>query len=117
MTDRIVLRGIEAEAVVGVFEWERLAKRPLRIDLELACDLAAAAASDRLEDTVDYAALTARIRERCAATSYRLIEALAGDIAATCLEAGHVAAVEVTVTKPGAVAGVNEISVVLHRSR
>ena len=117
MTDRIVLRDIEAEAVVGVFEWERLSKRPLRIDLDLACDLNAAAASDRLEDTLDYAALTARVRERCAATSYRLIEALAGDIASACLEDPRVASVDVTVRKPGAVPGVGEISVVLQRSR
>jgi 7,8-dihydroneopterin aldolase/epimerase/oxygenase len=117
MTDRIVLRDIEAEAMVGVFEWERVARRALRIDLELACDLAAAAASDRLEDTVDYAALTARVRERCAASSYRLIEALAGDIASACLEDPRVASVGVTVRKPGAVAGVGEISVELHRSR
>ena len=117
MTDRIVLRDIEAEAVVGVFEWERIAKRPLRIDLELTCDLAAAAASDRLEDTLDYGALVARVRERCAASSYRLIEALAGDIASTCLEDARVESVGVTVRKPGAVAGVGEVSVVLERTR
>ena len=117
MTDRIVLRGIEAEALVGVFEWERAAKRPLSIDLELACDLAAATASDRLDDTVDYAALVGRVRERCAASSYRLIEALAGDIASTCLEDARVKAARVTVRKPGAVAGVGEISVVLERTR
>jgi dihydroneopterin aldolase len=117
VTDRIVLRGIDAEALVGVFEWERAAKRPLSIDLELACDLAAAAASDRLEDTVDYGALAGRVRERCAASSYRLIEALAGDIAATCLEDVRVKTARVTVRKPGAIAGVGEISVVLERTR
>ena len=117
MTDRIVLRDIEAEALVGVFEWERLAKRPLRIDLELACNLGAAAASDRLEDTVDYGALVARVRERCAASSYRLIEALAGEIATVCLDDARVESVGVTVRKPGAVAGVGEVSVLLQRSR
>ena len=117
MSDRIVLRDIEAEALVGVFEWERLTKRPLRIDLELGCELGAAAASDCLEDTVDYAALTARVRERCAASSYRLIEALAGDIASVCLDDARVKSVGVTVRKPGAVAGVGEVSVVLQRTR
>ena len=117
MPDRIELRGIAAEALVGVFEHERHAKRPVFVDLGLTCDLGAAAASDRLEDTVDYFALTQRVRERCGASSYRLIEALAGDIAATCLANPRVLAVTVTVHKPGAVDGVGGIAVVLYRRR
>ena len=117
MSDRVVLRDIEVEALVGVFEHERHAKRPLHVDLDLACDLAAAAASDRLEDPVDYFGLTQRVRERCAASSYRLIEALAGDIARICLADVRVAAVTVTVRKPGALEGVGTIAVILERER
>lgn len=117
MPDSIVLRDVAVEALVGVFEWERHAKRPLRIDLELRCDLAAAAASDRLEDTVDYFALTARVREACAASSYRLIEALAGEIARICLAEPRVTGVSVTVRKPGAVEGVGDVAVVLVRGK
>ncbi len=117
MTDVVLLRDVAVEALVGVFEWERLAKRPLRVDLELSCDLSAAAASDRLEDTIDYFALTSRVREACAASSYRLIEALAGEIARVCLAEPRVTAVSVKVSKPGAVEGVGEVAVVLERRR
>ena len=117
MPDRIVLRDVEVEALIGVFEHERHARRPLRIDLELACDLAPAAASDDLADTVDYFGLTARVRARCAETSYHLIESLAGDIARVCLAERHVTAVTVTVHKPGAVVGTGDVAVVVERSR
>ena len=115
--DRIVLAGVDVEALIGVHEWERGAKRPLRVDLELVCDLAEAAATDRLECTVDYFELTRRVKDLCASSSYRLIEALAGEIARTCLASPRVLAVKVTVRKPGAVEGVGDVAVVLERSR
>jgi len=115
--DRILLEGIEVEALIGVHEWERHAKRPLRVDLELACDLADAAATDRLECTVDYFELTRRVKEASAASSYRLVEALAGEIARICLVEPHVRSVKVTVRKPGAVDGVAGVAVVLDRRR
>jgi dihydroneopterin aldolase len=116
-SDRIVLEGVDVEALIGVHEWERGAKRPLRIDLELVCDLAEAAATDRLESTVDYFELTRRVKDVCAKSSYRLVEALAGEIARTCLESARVRAVKVTVRKPGAVEGVGGVAVVLERGR
>jgi dihydroneopterin aldolase len=115
--DRILLDAIEVEALIGVHEWERRAKRPLVVDLELACDLADAAATDRLETTVDYFELTRRVKEACAASTYRLVEALAGEIARICLAEARVAAVKVTVRKPGAVEGVGGVAVVLERRR
>ena len=115
--DRILLEGIEVEALIGVHEWERRAKRPLSVDLELVCDLADAVATDRLDATVDYFELTRRVKELCAASSFRLIEALAGEIARTCLASPRVRGVTVTVRKPGAVDGVGGVAVVLERSR
>jgi dihydroneopterin aldolase len=116
-SDRILLEAIEVEALIGVHEWERHGKRPLSVDLELACDLADAAATDRLETTVDYFELTRLVKDACAASSFRLVEALAGEIARICLAQPRVAAVKVTVRKPGAVDGVGGVAVVLERSR
>jgi dihydroneopterin aldolase len=117
VSDRIVLHGIEVEALIGVHEHERLARRPLVVDLDLLCDLHAASRSDDVEDTVDYSALTSRVRERCRETSYRLIEALAGDLADLCLDEPRVRTAIVTVHKHGAVAGVADVAVSLERSR
>jgi dihydroneopterin aldolase len=115
MPDRIALRDVAVEALIGVFEHERRAKRPLVLDLDLSCDLRRAAASDDLADTVDYASLVARVRERCAETSYRLIESLADDVARVCLAQPHVLSVTVTVRKPGAVPGVGDVAVAVER--
>jgi dihydroneopterin aldolase len=117
MDDRVLLRGIAAQTLVGVHAHERLAQRAVILDLELTVDLDAAARSDRLTDTVDYSALVARVRARCAASSYLLIEALARAVAESCLEDPRVLAVTVTLHKPDAVAGVHDIAVALSRTR
>jgi dihydroneopterin aldolase len=117
MPDRIILQGLAVEAVVGVYPHERHARRPLRVDVVMSCDLSPAGASDSLADTVDYDGLSARVRRRCAETSYHLLEALAGDIARVCLEEQRVRAVQVTVHKPGAVPGVGDVAVTIERGR
>ncbi len=70
--DRIVVRGLRLWAHVGVLEQERLHGQWFELDLELAADLAAAAASDRLVDTLDYSrlitALQAQARTVCCQT-------------------------------------------------
>jgi dihydroneopterin aldolase len=114
--DRILLSDVAVEAIVGVHEHERHERRRLLVDLELVCEIADAVASDKLEDTVDYAAVVEQVRARCAETSYFLIEALAGEIARVCLTAPRVDSVKVTLKKPGAVEGAS-VAVALERHR
>ncbi len=86
--DRIQLRSIRVVGTHGVLPEERERAQPFEVDLDLWVDLAAAAGSDRLADTVDYA----RVAEAAAGTvsgppSYRLLEALAAAVARVTLEA------------------------------
>ena len=55
--DRIQLRGIRATGIHGVLPEERVRPQPFEVDLDLWVDLATAGASDRLDDTVDYAGI------------------------------------------------------------
>ncbi|MEQ9010812.1 dihydroneopterin aldolase [Algiphilus sp.] len=116
-TDCIVLRGIAAEAIVGVYDFERHQPRPVPIDLTLWCDLRAAAASDDVAETIDYDGVTQTVHQVCATLQPALIETLAGTIATRLLGDARIRAVTVTVHKPGAVAGVEDIAVRLHRSQ
>lgn len=79
--DRIELRGLRVTGVHGVLEEERQRRQPFEVDLDVWADLAAASASDRLEDTVDYGALAAAAESVVASRSFRLLEALAGEVA------------------------------------
>jgi dihydroneopterin aldolase len=103
--DRLSLLGMRFRARHGVLPDEKLTAQPFEVDLVLHADLRAAAASDALDRTVDYAALFEVVRDVVGGPSVDLIEALAGRIADAVLVAtdpGLVDAVEVRVRKPEA---------------
>ncbi|MEJ2861091.1 dihydroneopterin aldolase [Actinomycetospora flava] len=118
-TDRIVLRGLRVRGHHGVFEHERRDGQDFVLDLALEVDLTAAASSDDLVDTVDYGALAEGAAAIVAGPPRRLIEAVAGEVAARVLADDRVAAVEVTLHKPQAPITVpfDDVAVVLRRER
>lgn len=99
MSDRVELRGLRLLVTVGVLDHERTGPQPVEVDLDVACDLAAAAASDDLADTVDYGTLCDAVAAVAGARPYLLLEALAGAIADVVLGTDGVSGVEVTVRK------------------
>src|SRR5687767_1669513 len=100
MSDRIELRGLHANALVGVLPHERADRQPIEVDLDVEVDLAAAGTSDDLGDTVDYAELCARVDGVATAGHVSLLETLAERMAAAVLDAdARVDAVTVAVRK------------------
>ena len=98
--DRIELRGLRLTAIVGVLPEERERAQPLRLDLDLDVDLTAAAASDALDDTVDYGAVCDRVAAVVAGAEPQLLERLAGLVAANVLDLDdRIAGVEIAVHK------------------
>lgn len=115
--DGLRIDGLRLAAVLGVFPEERSAPREVVVHLRLGVDVAAASRSDDLRDTVDWAVLCARLRERAAARPYKLAEALAGALADAALEDPRVEWVRLRLEKPGALPGVDSFSVCLFRER
>ena len=72
------------------------------IDVEIGLDLSGAAASDALEDTVNYAEIEERILHLAEESRFLLIERLAGAVGELVLEYPPVEQVRVRVAKPGA---------------
>ena len=122
--DTIRIRKLQFPVYLGVYDAEQTAPRPIVADIELGLDLARAAASDDLADTVDYDALSRAVRDACGADAsrpprrYALVERLAADIADRCLAFdSRIRLARVTVGKPGAVAGAETVEVSLERHR
>ena len=113
--DRIFITALTAETVIGIYDWEREVKQRLEIDLEMWMDLRAAAASDAIEDTLNYKSVAKRVLAFVEASRYRLVEALAGEIARIVLEEFKVLRVRVTVHKPGAIRHSRDVGVIVER--
>ncbi len=119
MSDRITLRGLRATGYHGVYERERIAGQQFVVDVALALDLRAAAASDDVTDTVHYGELAEQVVAVVEGEPVALIETLASRIADVCLTFSPVESVEVTVHKPEAPITVpfDDVTVSVVRSR
>jgi len=80
--DAVFVRGLEFEGNHGYTAAERRGTRRFRVNLTLERDLAAAVASDRVSDTVDYWKVSELVVKLGTQSTYRLLEALAGAMAA-----------------------------------
>jgi len=115
--DKIILRNLEIQGIIGVYAWERTTLQTICISLELTVDLRAAGASDDINQSVDYAALADQVRRHASTAARLTIEALAEDISHICLQDPRVASALVRVEKPGAVPGAQYAAVEIVRSR
>ena len=115
--DKIFIRGLKVETIIGIYDWERTLKRPLVFDVELGFDTREAASSDRMRDSIDYAAVGQTIRDIAVELQPQLLETLAEKIARTLFERFPVLSVRLTIDKPGAIPDVKGIGVEIERRR
>jgi dihydroneopterin aldolase len=115
--DRIFLRGLQVECIIGFIEWERRIKQTIVIDIELPTDCARAAETDDVTHTVDYKRVAKRLIAFVEASDFKLVETLAHRAAMTVLEEFSLAWVRISVNKPGAIRGSRDVGVSIERTR
>jgi dihydroneopterin aldolase len=116
-SDRIFLRGLEIDCIIGFIEWERRIKQTVVIDLELPVDCRRAALTDEVADTVDYKKVSKRVTAFVEASEFKLVETLAHRVAMLIIEEFSVEWVRLSVNKPGAIRGSRDVGITLERTR
>ena len=119
MPGTITLSGLRVRGRHGVFDFERERGQDFVVDVRLELDLAPAAASDEVTDTVHYGELAERLAAIVGGEPVNLIETLADRLVTACLSDERVTTAEVTVHKPQAPIPLEfaDVSVTLRRSR
>lgn len=97
--DRIELRGLRLVGTHGVLPEEQSRAQPFEVDVDVFADLRAAGASDALDDTVDYGALSEAVARIVTTEHHALLERVAERIADAALADERVTSVTVTVRK------------------
>ena len=105
------LNGIAVDCVIGERPDERERLQRLCVDVELAIP-DRAAETDELADTVDYAALSEKIRAALVAAKCKMIERAAKVVCDVCLADEKVLSAKVSVTKAGAVVGLESATAI-----
>ena len=116
LLDKIFLNGLEVETVIGIWDWERRMRQLVRIDLELATDIRAAAASDSIEDALDYKEIAKRVIAFVAESRFHLVETLADRVARIIVVEFGVAWLRLSISKPGAIEGSRDVGVLIERT-
>jgi dihydroneopterin aldolase len=115
--DRIFLRGLECQCIIGFIDWERRVKQKVVLDLEFPTDCARAAASDAVADTVDYKRVAKRVLAYVGESQFQLIETLAHSLAVLLLEEFSLQWIRLSLNKPGAIRHSRDIGVSIERHR
>ncbi|MBT8086907.1 MAG: dihydroneopterin aldolase [Gammaproteobacteria bacterium] len=115
--DKIFLNELKVDTIIGIWEWERKIRQTVVIDLEMSADIAKAAATDSVEDTLNYKSVAKRIQAFVGESSFQLVETLAERIAAIVRDEFGVQWVKVRVNKPGAIRGSRDVGILIERGR
>jgi FolB domain len=112
----IFIRGLRCETVLGIHDWERVKPRPILLDLDIEPSCLLAFNQDSGKGLMDYDSICTRLGALLPTLAYRTVERLAEHVAQVLLEEFHAPWVRVTLSKPGAVAGVAMVGVSIERS-
>jgi dihydroneopterin aldolase len=113
--DIVFINDLRIETIIGIYDWERRVKQTVSLDLEMAADIRAAAATDAIEDTLNYKAVAKRLIAFVGESEYQLVETMAEEIANIVLAEFGVPWVRLTVHKPGAVRDSRDVGVIIER--
>ncbi|MCJ8162290.1 dihydroneopterin aldolase [Acinetobacter zhairhuonensis] len=116
--DAIVIEGLKVNTVVGCFNWERQIIQPLMLDLTISTSLEAAASSDDLEDTLNYAEICSISAEVIQKAQPKLIEH-AAKLVLNALFATFPAieSIKIIIRKPAIIAEANSVGIRIERHR
>jgi dihydroneopterin aldolase len=115
--DKIFIHALKAEAIIGIYDWERQVRQTVLIDLEFAADVRKAALTDSIDDTLNYKRVAKSILAFVERSQFHLIETLAEHVAMLVLDEFGISWVRITLSKPGAVRSSRDVGVSIERDR
>lgn len=83
----------------------------------MGADIRKAAATDDIEDTLNYKSVAKRVQQFVEASEFQLVETMAEKIAETILAEFDLPWIDVRVNKPGAIRGARDVGVQIRRHR
>ena len=113
--DIIYLSDLKIDTVIGIYDWERRITQTVSFDLEMATDIRKAAASDTIEDTLDYKSVAKRLIQFVSESEFQLVETLAERVAEIILSEFNVPWVRVRLNKKGAVRHASGVGILIER--
>ena len=113
--DIVFIEDLRIETIIGIYDWEREIRQVVAIDLEMATDNTRPAASESIDDALNYKAVAKRLIKFVGESEFLLVETLAERIADILLTEFGVPWCRVRINKQGAVRYVRDVGVIIER--
>ncbi|GMU47512.1 MAG: hypothetical protein AMXMBFR26_22940 [Porticoccaceae bacterium] len=113
--DIVYIRDLRIDTTIGIYDWEREVRQTVSLDLEMATDITAAAASDDIQYALNYKAVAKRIIAHVESSGCLLVERLAEEVAGLVLAEFPVPWLRLRLSKPGALRGARDVGIVIER--
>ena len=115
--DIVFIEDLRIDTVIGIYDWERKIRQTIALDIEMAFDNRKPAMTDKIEDTLDYKAVSKRLITFVEAAQVELVETLAERCAEIIRKEFHVSWLRLKLSKLGAVTGSRAVGVVIERGQ
>jgi len=116
--DQIKIKDLLVRGIIGVNPEERVNQQDVLVNVTLWADTRAAGISDNVADTVNYRTIAKAIIAHVGQAEPYLVEKLAADLVRRCFESDpRIAAMELSIEKPGAVRFARSVGLTIYRTR
>ncbi|MCO4837527.1 MAG: dihydroneopterin aldolase [Oceanospirillaceae bacterium] len=115
--DTVYVHGLAVDTVIGIFDWEREIRQKVVLDVEMAVDISASAATEDIDRTVSYKDVSDRLTQFVEQSEFLLVETMAQEIAELILAEFPVPFVRIKLGKPDAISNALDVGVMIERGK
>lgn len=105
----------KVETVIGIYDWEREIRQRVNLDIEMGTDISAAAATEEIDNTLNYKSVSDRLISFISDSEFLLVETMAQEIADILMNEFGVRWLRLRLGKPGAVPAAKDVGVIIER--
>jgi len=115
--DRIFIKNLSVETIIGIYDWERTSRQRVVLDLEMSADIAKAALVEDIDATLNYKTLSETLTNFIENSQFQLIETMAEKVSEIILQDFGVQWVKLTLHKPDALPAATDVGVIIERGQ
>jgi dihydroneopterin aldolase len=115
--DIVFIEDLRIETIIGIYDWERKVKQTISLDIEMAADNSKPAATENIEDALNYKAVAKRMITFTEESQFQLVETLAERLVEIIMNDFNVPWCRLKLSKLGAVTGSRSVGVIIERGK
>ena len=116
-SDIVFIEDLRIDTIIGIYDWEREVKQTIALDIQMAADNTKAAATEDIDDALNYKAVAKRLIAFTEESQFQLVETLAERLAGIIINEFNVPWCRMKLSKLGAVTGSKSVGVIIERGQ